>query len=69
MIDIRRLWRDDGSEIERDRVLTGSVLIFALAAASIAYFDARDDLYERLSHKKKFAALPAAVAEMAPRRL
>jgi hypothetical protein len=68
MTTIRSLWHDEGSAIERDRALTSSVAILALAAAILAYFDARDDLYERLSHKKKFAGLPTVVAEIAPHR-
>jgi hypothetical protein len=69
MTDIRKLWHDEGSAIERDRALTSSVAILALAAAILTYFDARDDLYERLSHKKKFAGLSTVVSEMAPRQV
>jgi hypothetical protein len=66
MTNIRMLWHDECTAIDRGRALTTSLLVLALTASAMAYFDARDDLYERMSHKRKFAALTTVVPETAP---
>jgi hypothetical protein len=69
MPNIRMLWRDEGSSIDRGRALTTSVLVLALTAAAIGYIDARDEVYERLSHKRLFAALWPAAPDTTLRQL
>lgn len=69
MSNIRMLWRDDGSAIDRGRALTTSVLVLALTAAAIGYIDARDEVYERLSHKRLFAALSPVASDTMLRQL
>jgi uncharacterized membrane protein YhiD involved in acid resistance len=69
MTTIRNLWHDEGTGIACDRALTSAVAILVLAAAILTYLDARDELYERMSHKRKFVGLSTVVAEMAPRQV
>jgi hypothetical protein len=65
MIDIPILWRSETSSIERDRAITTSLFALVLTAAGIAYFDARDDLYDRMNQKIKFAAITTVISENA----
>jgi hypothetical protein len=69
MANIRTLWRDDGSAIDRGRALTTSLLVLALTAAAIGYIDARDEVYERLSHKRLFATLWPIASDTTLRQL
>jgi hypothetical protein len=69
MTNIRMLWHDECTAIDRDRALTTSLLVLALTTAAIAYFDARDGLYERMSHKRKLALLTTVVTDATPRQI
>jgi hypothetical protein len=69
MSNIRMLWRDEGSGIDRGRAFTTSLLVLVLTAAAIGYIDARDEVYERLSHKRLFAALTPVASDTTLRQL